>query len=148
MIPKGLAIAVSVGAVAGATFGVIFVDFKNTNQLEFVAGSSFSIVTEKTDFKKGEPIHIRIVNSGTAPLTFSDASYGLRITQLDGIELYSPVSAQVVSVLEPNGEVSFVWDQIKNDGDPALHGTYKIISKAIDENQKEVKKSTTINIFK
>ena len=148
MIPKGLAVAVSVGVIAGAIFGVIFVDFKNTNQLVFVEGPSLSIVTEKIDFKKGEEIKIRIVNSGTVPLTFSDASYGLRITQLDTIELYSPVSAQVISVLEPKQEVSFVWDQIKNDGDAALHGTYKIVTKAMDENQKEVKRSITINIFK
>ena len=148
MIPKGLAIAVSVGVIAGAIFGLIFVDFRNVNQLVFVEGPSVSIVTEKIDFKKGEEIKIRIVNSGTVPLTFSDASYGLRITQLDGIELYSPVSAQVISTLEPKDEVSFVWDQIKNDGDSALHGTYKIVTKALDENQKEVKKSITINIFK
>lgn len=148
MIPKGLAIGVSVGVIAGAIFGLIFVDFKNTNQLVFVEGSSVSIVTEKIDFKKGEEIKIKIVNSGTTPITFSDASYGLRITQLDGIELYSPISAQVISVLEPKDEVSFVWDQIKNDGDTALHGTYKIISQGVDENQNQVKKSITINIFK
>ena len=64
------------------------------------------------------------------------------------LNLYSPISAQVISVLEPKEEVSFVWDQIKNDGDEALHGTYKIVTKAMDENQKEVKKSITINIFK
>jgi len=148
LIPRGLAIGVSVGIIAGAIFGIIFIDFKNTNQLEFIEGSSLSIVTEKIDFKRGEEITIRIVNSGTVPLTFSDASYGLRITQLDGIELYSPISAQVISVLEPKDEISFVWNQIKNDGDTALHGTYKIVSKAIDENQKEIKKSITINIFK
>ena len=147
MIPKGLVIGVSVGVIAGAIFGLIFVDFKNTNQLVFVEGSSLSIVTEKIDFKKGEEIKIKIVNSGTVPITFSDASYGLRITQLDGIELYSPISAQVVSVLEPKAEVSFVWDQIKNDGDTALHGTYKIVIKGMGENQNEVKKSITINIF-
>ena len=54
----------------------------------------------------------------------------------------------MISILEPKDEVSFVWDQIKNDGDAALHGTYKIVTKAMTENQKEVKKSITINIFK
>ena len=72
----------------------------------------------------------------------------MRVTQLDSIELYSPVSAQVLSILESKEEVSFVWDQIKNDGDAALHGTYKIVTKAMDENQNEVKRSITINIFK
>ena len=148
MIPKGLAIAVSVGVIAGALFGLIFQNFNNPNQLVFVEGPSVSIVTEKINFKKGEPINIRIVNSGTIPLTFSDTSYGLRITQLDGIELYSPPATQVISILAPHEEATFVWNQIKNDGDSALHGTYKIVTKALDENQNEVKRSITINIFK
>lgn len=148
MIPKGLAIGVSVGVIAGAIFGLIFVDFKNTNQLVFVEGASLSIVTEKIDFKKGEEIKIKIVNSGTVPITFSDASYGLKITQLDGIELYSPISAQVISILEPKDEVSFVWDQIKNDGDDALEGLYKISAKGFDPIGDKVERSTTVTIWK
>ena len=81
------------------------------------------------------------------PLTFSDASYGLRITGLDGIEMYSQIAAQVISVLEPKEEITFVWDQIKNDNEEALEGTYKIISSAEYDN-KTVKKSITINIQK
>ncbi len=136
------------GIIAGAVFGLIFVDFKSINQLEFVEGASVSLVTEKLDFNQGEEIQIRIVNSGTTPLIFSDASYGLKVTQLDTIEVYSPIAAQVISVLEPKQEITFVWDQIKNNGDPVNHGTYRIITKAIDENQVEIKRSITINIFK
>lgn len=148
MIPKGLAVAAGIGAISGVIFGLIFVDFANLEQLVFVEGSSVSIVTEKTDFKKGEPINIRIVNSGTSPIIFSDSSYGLKITQLDGIELYSPPYTEKISTLQPGDEASFIWDQIKNDGDAVLHGTYKIITKGTDENQDEVKRSITINIFK
>ena len=148
MIPRGLIIGICVGVVAGAILGVTLIETKTTNQLVFKEGSSLSIVTEKIDFKKGEEISIRIVNSGTVSLTFSDASYGLKITQLDGIETYSPVAAQVISVLEPKQEVSFVWDQIKNDGDSTLHGVYKISSSGFDPEQKTIKKSITINIFK
>ncbi|MFB5598200.1 MAG: hypothetical protein ACE5RJ_04190 [Nitrosopumilaceae archaeon] len=148
LYPHGLIIAICVGVLAGAILGIIIIEMENTNQLVFVDGPSLSIVTEKIDFKKGETISIRIVNSGTVPLTFSDASYGLRITQLDGIETYSPVSAQVVSVLEPKDEISFVWDQTKNDGDKALQGVYKIASSGLDPEQKTIKKSITINIFK
>ncbi len=148
MIPRGLIIGICVGVAAGALLGVILIENKTVNQLVFQEGSSLSIVTEKIDFKKGEEISIRIVNSGTVPLTFSDASYGLKITQLDGIETYSPVAAQVISVLEPKQEVSFVWDQIKNDGDSTLHGVYKISSSGFDPEQKTIKKSITINIFK
>jgi len=148
LIPRELILATSVGIVAGAILGVIFVDFKNPNELNFLQGSSLSILTEKTDFKKGETITIRIINSGSVPLTFSDASYGLKISGLDGTLLYSPVSAQVISVLEPKEEKSFEWDQIKNDGDSVLEGTYKISSRGMDNLEKTIKKSITINIHK
>jgi len=148
LIPRGLILATCVGVVAGAILGVIFVDFKNPNELNFLQGTSLTILTEKTDFKKGETITIRIINSGSVPLTFSDASYGLKISGLDGTLLYSPISAQVISVLEPKEEKSFEWDQIKNDGDSVLEGTYKISSSGMDNLEKTIKKSITINIHK
>lgn len=148
MLPKGLVIATSVGVFAAVVFGLFFSELKNENQLVFVDGPSLSIVTEKTDFKKGEDIKIRIVNSGTVPITFSDASYGLKITQLDTIELYSPTAAQVISTLEPQEEVTITWDQIKNDGDAALEGLYKIISEGRDSEQNKISKSITVHIYK
>lgn len=134
--------------VAGLSFGIYLIDVKSTSQLVFVEGPSISVVTEKSDFKKGEEIVIRIVNSGTVPLTFSDASYGLRITGLSGILMYTPVSAQVISNLEPGGEISFSWNQIKNDGDTALEGLYKISAKGMNDEGNNVEKSTTITIWK
>ncbi|MCA9826793.1 MAG: hypothetical protein KC444_00060 [Nitrosopumilus sp.] len=148
MLSKSLVIFIGVGLIAGFAFGVYLIDVKNTNQLTFVEGSSISVVTEKSDFKKGEEIKIRIVNSGTMPLIFADASYGLKITGLSGIQMYAPISAQVISNLEPGDEVEFVWDQIKNDGDAALEGLYKISVKGMDMQQNTVEKSTTITIWK
>ena len=147
MFPRGLIIAVLIGMIAGAIFGVFFVTQKNGEQLEFVEGTSLSIVTERIDFTQGEKINIKIVNSGTKPLIFSDASYGLAITGLDGRILYTPIAAQVISTLEPRQEKILVWDQIKNDGDYATPGTYKITTNAMD-GEKKVKKSITINIHK
>ena len=134
--------------VAGLAFGIYLIDVKSTSQLVFVEGPSISVVTEKSDFKKGEEIKIRIVNSGTVPLTFPDASYGLRITGLSGILMYTPVSAQVISDLEPGDEISFSWNQIKNDGDTALEGLYKISAKGMNKEGNNVEKSTTITIWK
>ena len=148
MLPRGLIVAILIGVVAGGIFGAFFVNLQDFNQLEFVDGPSLSIITLKTDYEIGEDIEIRIINSGTQVLTFSDASYGLKITGLDGRELYSPISAQVISKLEPKQEMTFVWDQIKNDGDPLQRGTYKITSRANDAQEKTVKKSITINIYK
>ena len=148
MLAKSLVLFIGIGVIAGLGFGVYLIDVKSTSQLVFVEGSSVSVVTEKSDFKKGEEIKIRIVNSGTVPLTFSDTSHGLRITGLSGILMYAPVSAQVISHLEPKDEIEFSWDQIKNDGDATLEGLYKISVKGADAQKNNVEKSTTVTIWK
>ena len=148
MLAKSLVIFIIFGIVSGFVFGVYLIDFKTTTQLVFVEGSSLSIVTEKFDFKQNEVIQIKIVNSGTNELTFSDSSYGLKITGLSGILMYSPISAQVISTLNPGDEIIFFWDQIKNDGDIALEGVYKISIKGMDVVGDNVEKSTTVTIWK
>ena len=150
MLAKSLVLFIGIGVVAGLAFGTYLIDFKNTSQLVFVEGSSVSIVTEKSDFKKGEAILIRIINSGTVPLSFPDSSYGLRITGLSGILMFSPAVSdeQGISNLEPGDEISFSWNQIKNDGDAVLEGLYKISTKGMNDEENDVEKSTTITIWK
>ena len=148
MLAKSLVIFIGVGVLAGFTFGFYMLDIKNTNQLVFVDGSSLSIVTEKSDFKKGEKIKIIIINSGTTPLIFSDTSYGLKISGLFGIMIYSPPASQIITTLKPSEEIEFVWDQMKNDNVPVLEGLYKISSDGIDSMGNKVEKSITINIWK
>ncbi len=148
LLAKSLVIFIGIGLISGLALGVYLLDVKNTSQLVFVEGPSISVVTEKIDFKIGEEIKIRIVNSGTTPMIFSDASYGLRITTLFGGLLYSPVSAQMISELEPGDEIEFSWNQIKNDGDAVLEGLYKISTKAVDKQGNKVERSTTVTIWK
>jgi len=148
LLAKSLVIFISVGIITGFVFGIYLIDFKSTTQLVFVEGSSISIVTEKFDFKQDELIQIRIVNSGTTELTFSDSSYGLKITGLSGILMYSPISAQVISTLDPGDEIIFSWDQHKNDGDAVLNGVYKISVKGLDVDGNNIEKSTTVTIWK
>ena len=148
MLAKSLVIFIGVGVLAGFAFGFYLLDMKNTSQLVFVDGSSISIVTEKSDFKKGEEIKITIINSGTTPLTFSDTSYGLKISGLFGIMMYSPPTSQVITTLKPNEKIVFVWDQMKSDNLPVLEGLYKISSNGIDSLGNKVEKSITINIWK
>ena len=148
MLAKSLLIFIGVGIIAGFAFGVYLIDFKTTTQLVFVEGNSLSIVTEKFDFKQDELIQITIVNSGTTEIIFSDSSYGLKITGLSGILMYSPISSQVISTLDPGDEITFSWDQIKNDGDTALEGVYKISATGMDVDGNNVEKSTTVTIWK
>ena len=148
MLAKSLVIFIGVGIIAGFAFGVYLIDFKSTTQLVFVEGNSLSVVTEKFDFKQDELIEITIVNSGTNEIIFSDSSYGLKITGLSGILMYSPISAQVISTLEPGDDITFSWDQIKNDGDTALEGVYKISTIGMDVDGINIEKSTTVTIWK
>ncbi len=148
MLAKSLVLFIGIGVIAGLAFGVYLIDVKNTSQLIFVDGSSISVVTEKSNFKKGEEITIQIVNSGTTPLTFFDDSYGLRITGLSGILMFSPDVFGTPPTLDPGDEIGFSWNQIKNDGDAALEGLYKISAKGIDNQGNNVEKSTTITIWK
>ena len=142
-------IALGSGIIGAVVIGFFLANVANqVPSLAYVEGPSLSIITEKTNFKLGEAINIRIVNSGTQPLTFSDSSYGLKIIGLDGRVLYSPPSAQVISVLEPKEEKTFVWDQTKSDGNKIIEGRYKIISSAIPIGDNAVKKSLTINVLK
>ena len=148
MFPKSLLFAIILGVVSGPIFGIILYEYGIEEQLVYVEGTSLSLVTEKTTFDLGEPIQITVVNSGTDELKFSDASYGLVVKQLDSIPIYSPISAQVISKLDSHEEVIFVWDQLKNNGEPILEGTYKITSKAITLDGSIIEKIVTIHIFK
>ena len=137
------------GVIGAIVVGLFFANMANqAPTLVYVEGQSLSIITEKTNFELGELINIRIINSGTEPLTFSDSSYGMKIIGLDGRVLYSPPSLQVISVLEPKEEKMFVWDQTKSDGDKIIDGRYKIVSRAVAGGENILTKSLTINIFK
>jgi hypothetical protein len=147
-LPRGLMIALCVGMISGLILGLVAYSQNSHEQLVFEDGSSISILTEKTDFKLGEQISIKIVNSGTVPLTFSDASYGLKVTGMDGVIYYVPVAAQVVTKLEPKEEVTFVWNQKRLDNSDSLQGRYKIVVEGFDPENNKVKKSIAINVLK
>jgi hypothetical protein len=149
LIPKGAIICIVLGVVGSGVVGIFFAEIVNQPPiLVYVQGPSLSVITEKTNFRLGEPINIKIINSGTVPLTFSDASYGLKIKQLDGIVFYSSLSAQVISVLEPREEKTFVWNQTKSDGSKIIEGRYKIVSNTDSTSGNVLEKSITINILK
>ena len=147
-VPRSLVIAILIGMLAGLTVGFFVNSQSNHEQLVFQEGPSISIVTEKIDFEVGEQIYIKIINSGTVPLTFSDASYGLKVVGLDGVLYYTPMAAQVISTLEPKEEKTFVWKQKKMDGSDSLEGRYKIIVEGFDYENNKTKKSIVINVLK
>ena len=148
LIPKGALIGFGLGIIISAISGFLLISMTDSSHvLDYVEGPSLSIITEKTNFKVGEDIIIKIVNSGSVPLAFPDSSYGLKVIGLDGRMIYSPQSAQVISTLQPKEEKMFVWDQTKTGGENVIDGRYKIVS-STKNNGKTLEKSLTINIFK
>jgi hypothetical protein len=149
LIPKGAAVFFIVGLVAAGLLGMYLSQVANQiPTLIYENGPSLTVIPEKINYHLGEPIHLRIINSGAVPLTFTDSSYGLKITRLDGTIIYSPISAQVISKLEPKEEKIFVWDQTKSDGSKIYQGRYKIVSSTFLDAGNVLKKSITINILK
>ncbi|MDE1724567.1 MAG: hypothetical protein KGH76_01555 [Thaumarchaeota archaeon] len=146
MIPKGAAVFFIVGLIAAGFLGIYLSHIANqVPVLVYVNGPSLTIIPDKINYHVGEPVKIRVINSGTIPLVFSDSSYGVKIEQLDGTTIYSPVSAQVISKLEPKEEKIFSWDQTKTDGSKAYQGRYRIVSSTSDP---MLQASVSINLFK
>jgi hypothetical protein len=136
-----------VGLTAAGFLGVYLSHLANQlPELVYVNGPSLSVIPSKINYHVGEPINIRVINSGTVSLSFADSSYGIKIEQLDGTVIYSPVSAQVISKLEPKEEKDFVWNHVKTDGSKVYQGRYRIVSNTSDSNT--LRESVTINILK
>ncbi|MDE1842790.1 MAG: hypothetical protein KGH95_03985, partial [Thaumarchaeota archaeon] len=91
MIPKGAAVFFIVGLIAAGFLGIYLSHIANqVPVLVYVNGPSLTIIPDKINYHVGEPVKIRVINSGTIPLMFSDSSYGVKIEQLDGTTIYSP----------------------------------------------------------
>ena len=148
MIPKGATIFFLIGVAGAGILGLYLSEISGqVPTLVYQDGPSLTIIPQKINYHLGEPVNIRIINSGTVPLTFSDSSYGLRILALDGTTIYSPISSQIVSTLNPKEEKTFVWDQTKTDGGKIFEGRYQIVSSTSPYVGNVLTKSVTINII-
>lgn len=147
MFPKGLVIAVCTGVISAVLLGVYLEQINSKKQgLEFVEGPSLSVITDKQTYLAGESIQIRIINSGTHILMFSDNTTKLQIRALDGTTIFS--SNVQSSKLDPKQESVFVWNQTKNDGTVVIGGRYVVESSTFTENEQKITDSITINVLK
>lgn len=147
MFPKGLVIAVCTGVVSAVIFGVYLDQINSKKQgLEFVEGPSLSVITDKQNYLEGESVQIKIINSGTQILMFSDNATKLQIRALDGTTIFS--SNIQNSRLDPKQESVFVWNQTRNDGSMIIGGRYVVESSTFTENEQKITDSVTINVLK
>ncbi|HSA98056.1 MAG TPA: hypothetical protein VLF17_03160 [Candidatus Nitrosotenuis sp.] len=147
MFPKGLVIAVCTGVVSAIILGVYLEQLSSKKQgLEFIEGPSLSVITDKQNYLAGQSVEIRIINSGTQALMFSDKAPKLQIRALDGTTIFS--SDIQSSSLNPRQESVFVWNQTKNDGTAVIGGRYVVESSTFTENEQKITDSVTINVLK
>lgn len=147
MFPKGLVIAVCTGVVSAIILGVYLEQLSSKKQgLEFIEGPSLSVITDKQNYLAGQSVEIRIINSGTQALMFSDKAPKLQIRALDGTTIFS--SDIQSSALNPRQESVFVWNQTKNDGTAVIGGRYVVESSTFTENEQKITDSVTINVLK
>ncbi|MFQ5997788.1 MAG: hypothetical protein ACE5KO_00620 [Candidatus Bathyarchaeia archaeon] len=86
---------------------------------------SINVSIESSVYNFGEPVRITISNNGVYPITFRNAAFGLRI--LDAATLspvFTFVSAQVLTELQPKIQKTFIWNQIGIDGNQLPPGDY------------------------
>ena len=102
-------------------------------------GPSISIVTEKSNFKEGEEVRFKLVNTGTVPLYYTDTSYGLSIRDLSGPPSGAYMAGAQEVELWPGEEIEFVRN--------LSEGTYEISVKMYSK-QGPAQSSTTITISK
>lgn len=148
MIPRGAAIFFVIGVISAGLYGTYLLEASDQKPvLVYRNGPSLSIIPSKINYHMGEPVTIRIINSGSLPLSFSDSSFGMKIRGLDGTIIYFPPSKNVTSVLNPHEEKIFVWNQTKTGGAKVFEGRYKIESETHTVSGAILKKSVTINIL-
>lgn len=135
----------SVGAASGLVAGLILLNLDN-NGLTYVEGASISVMTDKNDYKRGEPIQVRVINTGTMPLETSK-QWNLRITGLSGMLMYD-AGERAYNVLSPGLDDTIIWNQTKNDGNVVLEGLYRISVEGTDAGGFIVQDWITVSIWK
>jgi len=149
MVPNSLKIALVAGMAGGILAAVVLADVRANRGVEFVDGPSLTVLTDSADYRKGDTVNIRIINSGSVPIGFSDPTYGLKITGLAGMPIFSGWSndLEVPSAIEPGEEHNLTWGQTNNEGEQVFDGVYKISVHGFDPGENKVGHTTTINVY-
>lgn len=84
-----------------------------------------NLSTEKSSYKEGETIQVKLINSLSSPITFSDDMIW-SVFNSENILVYHPNKNQEQTVLNPGVEKIWLWNQNDLSGRPVLPGQYTI----------------------
>lgn len=146
MIPRSLAAAVIIGAAAAGLLGAAVEMYGSGAISSSEDGPALALLTSAREYAAGEGVAITVLNTGITALEFAEGTaYGIRITQLDGIPVYSS-AAEGASSLDAGGAGEFVWDQGRDGGERVYAGTYVIRSEAASPGGERVGDSVAVEI--
>ena len=131
----------AVGAVSGLAAGLLMLDFRDDG-LDYRSGPAISLVTDKREYVRGEPVTVRVVNTGTVPL---EGSWSFVVTGLSGMRMYG-AEHDPDHTLEPGSHMEIEWGQTRTDGKVVLEGLYRIAVEGLGPH--EVRDSATVMIWK
>ena len=153
MAPNSLKVALAVGMVGGIITALGLAELRPDREIRFVEGPSLTVLADKTDYKRGEAVTVRLVNTGSVPLRFADDSYGLQITGLAGMPVYSQPASPPgagdppATTLDPAEEHRFVWNQQNDGGEQIFDGIYRISVHGFDGTGNRTGHAVTIDVY-
>ena len=96
--------------------------------MPFVPGYHMSLVTDKQVYKQGEPVTVRIINTGTRTLSFPTTGYGFAGTDAYGSVTFWGGGGMAITNIAPGSEASRVWCQTIDYEALAPPGVYHLHS--------------------
>ena len=151
MIRRGLAVALAAGMLGGLATALALADLRHDRGAESADGAPLSLLTDAADYGRGEPVTVRVINSGGEALRFCGPAHGLRVTGLAGMPIFSsplPGGGEpgACMALDPGEEHSVVWDQAGDDGEQVFDGVYRVTVAGAGPGGGRVEQSATVSV--
>ena len=103
--------------------------------------SLVNVRTDKSQYKKGETVQIKISNDSDKVVNFIDAGFGLEINHQDSI-VWSLDGAEVLTPLEAGESRTVEWNQHSRDDEQVPAGKYVASVKYYASQKTELLNST------
>ena len=95
------------------------------------SSSALVITTNEARYRVGEPVTITVKNIGDETLTFPNSAAGLKIQNMNTGQMYSVVTAQVITELEAGASRMLTWNQEDGNGNNVPAGDYTATAQGI-----------------
>jgi len=95
---------------------------------------SFCVTFEalKTVFKKSEPVAFRLINNCDEDVVLPNSAPWI-VKNYNGETIFSPISLQVITKIEPGGSKEWLWNQRDTHGKNVEPGIYYIVLDTINK---------------